>query len=60
MPKALTIVGMVVAAVLLVLFGLDLVTGTPFGGLSKVMDVGAVVCALMLAYMSWTTFRELR
>ncbi len=60
MPKALTIGGMVVSAVLLVLFGLDLAIGTPFGGISKVMDIGAVVCALMLGYMSWTTFRELR
>lgn len=60
MPKALTISGMVVSAVLLLLFGLDLAAGIPFQGVSMVMDIGGVFCALMLAYMSWTTFRELR
>jgi hypothetical protein len=59
MPKALTIGGMVVSAILLLLFGLDLAIKIPFERVSAVMDIGAVVCALMLGYMSWTTFREL-
>lgn len=60
MPKALTISGMVVSAVLLLLFGLDLATGIPFDKVSLVMDIGGVICALLLGYMSWTTLRELR
>lgn len=60
MPKALTIGGMVVSAVLLLLFGLDLAAQIPFKRVSPVMDIGVVICALMLGYMSWTTFRELR
>jgi hypothetical protein len=60
MPKALTIGGMVVSAVLLLLFGMDLAVGIPFQGISKLMDIGVVICALMLGYMSWTTLRELR
>jgi len=58
MPKALCIVGMVVALLLVTLFGLDLGLGIPFGGRSMVMSIGFIVCALILAFLSWTTFRE--
>ncbi len=58
MPKALCIVGMVVALLLVILFGLDLGLGMPFGGVSMAMSVGFIVCALILAFLSWTTFRE--
>ena len=58
MSKALCIVGLVVAVVLLLLFGLDLGLKVPFGGISTVMSVGYVVSALLLAYLSWSTFRE--
>jgi len=58
MPKALCIVGMVVALLLVIVFGLDLGLGIPFGGASKVMSIGFIVCALILAYLSWSTFRE--
>jgi hypothetical protein len=60
MPKALTIGGMVVSAVLLLLFGLDLAIEIPFQRISPLMDIGVVICALMLGYMSWTTLREIR
>jgi hypothetical protein len=60
MPKFLTIGGMAISAILLLLFGLDLAIQIPFERVSPVMDIAAVVCALMLGYMSWTTFRELR
>ncbi len=60
MPKALTIGGMVVSAILLLLFGLDLAIQVPFERVSPVMDIGAVICALLLGYMSFSTFRELR
>jgi hypothetical protein len=58
MPKALCIVGMVVAVLLALLFGLDLGLGIPFGGGSMVMSIGFIVCAAILGYLSWATFRE--
>lgn len=58
MPKALCIVGMAVAALLVLLFGLDLGLGIPFGGTSMTMSIGFIVCAAILGYLSWSTFRE--
>ncbi|MFO0898359.1 MAG: hypothetical protein U0836_13125 [Pirellulales bacterium] len=62
MPKVLTITGLAVAAIVLVVFALDLIVGWPFdkarpGGM--MMDLGFIVASLMLAYMSWSAFREL-
>ena len=59
MPKVMTIMGMAVSVILLLLFGLDLAIGQPFGKASKIMDIGFVVCALLLFYISWATKREL-
>jgi hypothetical protein len=58
MPKALCIVGMAVAALLVLLFGLDLGLGVPFGGASMLMSIGFIICAVILGYLSWSTFRE--
>ena len=58
MPKALCIFGIVIAALLLLIFGLDLVIGVPFGKASLMMDVGTVVVCGLLGYISWTTFRR--
>ena len=58
MPKMLAICGMVVSVVVLLVFGLDLAVGQPFQKISMPMDIGFVVAAVLLAYMSWTTFRE--
>jgi hypothetical protein len=58
MPRVLTIAGMVVAALLLLMFGLDLAIKFPFSGASMIMDILFVAAALMLGYMSWSTFRE--
>ena len=58
MPKALCIVGMVIAGLLVILFGLDLAIGIPFGKTSAVMSIGFIVCAAILGYVSWSTFRE--
>jgi hypothetical protein len=60
MPKALTILGMVVAGLLLLLFGLDLALKFPFSRQEPRMDVIFVLGAAALAYLSWVTFRELR
>jgi hypothetical protein len=58
MPKALCIVGTVVTVLLLLTFGLDLAVEFPFHRASMTMDIGVVVCSLMLGYVSWTTLKE--
>jgi hypothetical protein len=59
MPKALCIFGMIVAALMLLIFGLDLAVGFPFRGVNKMlMDVPLVLCSLGLGYLSWITLRE--
>ena len=58
MPKALCIVGTATAALLLLVFGLDLAIGFPFGGVSPGMNVGFILCSVILGYISWTTLRE--
>ena len=58
MPKALCIVGTIVAVLLLLVFGIDLALGFPFGGASWLMDVGFIVCSAVLGYLSWATLRE--
>jgi hypothetical protein len=62
MPKAFCIAGAVVAILLLVIFGADLIPGVgfPFGGQSMTIDIGMVVCSLMLGYISWATYRTLK
>jgi hypothetical protein len=58
MARAMSIAGMVVAGLLLFAFGLDLALGIPFGGQQMVMDLGFVVCAGILGYLSWDALRE--
>jgi hypothetical protein len=58
MSKALCIIGMVIAGLLAILFGLDLALKIPFGGRSMLMSGAFIACALMLGYISWSTFRE--
>lgn len=58
MPKALCIFGTVIAAVLLLVFGLDLATGFPFGTADKWMDIVFLISAAILGYLSWMTLRE--
>lgn len=58
MAKALTILGMVIAVLIFALFGLDLAIGVPFTKANIMMDVGAIVCAAILGFLSWSTFKE--
>lgn len=61
MPKALCMTGMVIAILILVLFLLDLVVPTawaPFKRANWIMDVGFMLSAGGLAYLSWATYRE--
>lgn len=57
MPKALTISGFVVAGLLLLVFGLDLALGILNGNMT--MDILFLLCAAILAYLSWNTWRSL-
>ena len=58
MAKALTILGMVVALLIFSLFGLDVAIGVPFAKANMMMDVGAIICAAILGYLSWAAFKE--
>ncbi len=60
MSKALTIGGMVVAILLLILFATDLAIKIPFKRAAILMDVAFIVCAVILGYLSWSTFKELQ
>ena len=58
MPKALCIVGMVVAVLLVVIFGLDLAIEFPFGRASLVIDIAFLACAAGLGWLGWATLKE--
>ena len=58
MGKGMTIGGMVIAVLILILFALDLILGIPFKKASLAMDIAFVVCALGLAFLSWSTLRD--
>ncbi len=58
MSRALTIAGLVVAVLILLVFGLDLAIGMPFGKISLVMDLTFVGAAGALGYLSWMTLRQ--
>ena len=60
MPKALAISGMIVACLILLVFGADLAVGFPFQKASIQMDILFVICAAMLGYMSWSSFRDVK
>lgn len=59
MAKGLTIAAMAIAALMLVLFGLNLAIGVPFGEHSMVMDICFLVCSLGIGFLGFTTWREL-
>jgi hypothetical protein len=58
MGKGMTIGGMVIAVLILILFALDLILGIPFKKASLAMDIAFVLCALGLAFLSWSTLRD--
>jgi len=58
MSKALCIIGMIVAVLLLLLFSLDLLLSLPFRRVSLTMDIGLAISALILGYLSWSTLKE--
>jgi threonine/homoserine/homoserine lactone efflux protein len=61
MPKALCMSGMVVAILIAILFLFDLAAPpayAPFRKADWLMDVLMLVCAGMLGFISWMTWRE--
>lgn len=58
MPKALCFLALVVAVLLLIMFGLDVAMGMPFSGHSKAMDIGFIIASAVLGYLGWSTLRE--
>ena len=65
MPKALCISALAISILVLILFLADLVLGlanarsiAPLRGESFVLDVVFVICAAVLGFLSWTTFRK--
>jgi hypothetical protein len=60
MQKALCYTGLAIAAVLFLIFLLDLIPSplSPFRGASRLMDIAFILCALGLAWLSWTTLKE--
>ena len=60
MPKAMTIFGLVVAGLIGLVFAMDLIVGVPFEGARTGMNIGALIAAVILGYVSYSTMRELR
>ena len=58
MSKILSIVGLVVSALLFLVFVLDLAVGLPFGGVNSMMSICFIIVSGILAYMSWVAWRE--
>ena len=60
MAKGLTIMAMVVALLVLLIFAMDLILGFPFMRTNKLMDMAFVICGAILAYLGWSAFNELK
>ena len=58
MGKAMAIAGMVVGGIVGLAFALDLILSFPFGGRDRVMDIGFIICGLILAYLGWNALRD--
>ncbi len=61
MPKALSITGLAISVILFVLFTWDLLAPAwmaPFRRASLLMNISFIFCSLILAYLSWTTWKE--
>jgi hypothetical protein len=61
MEKGLTFGALGVAALMLLLFLLDLVAGFPFGGGSFVaVDIFGLIASGVVVYLAWNTSRDLK
>lgn len=61
-PKKMVIGSMVVAALVAAAAIADLVIGVPFSGSThtRLMDILFIVCAVIVGYLSWDAYRDLR
>ena len=50
--------GGAIAVLLIVLFGMDLVTSFPFRGIGMAWSIVFMAGAGILSYLSWSTFRK--
>lgn len=60
MSKALSLVGMIIAGLVAVVFLADLAAAFPFQRVSVAADVGFVTAGVMLAYLSWSIMERPR
>lgn len=67
MPKALSLISLVMAVVVVLFFLADAVMGilgmdksAPMGGANLVMDFAFILAGGLLIFMSWATWRELQ
>jgi hypothetical protein len=61
MERWLCLGSMGVAGLMLLAFLLDLILGVPFGGAAfLIVDIVGLIAAVLLAYMSFNAFRDLR
>src|SRR5437868_1879596 len=58
LERSFTVLGFVVAVLLISVFGVDLVWGWPFRHASSLFDASSVFCGAALAYLSWDVFWE--
>lgn len=54
MTRILAFAGIIVAGLVAVLFAADLVAGFPFQRVSVAADVGFLVAATLVGYLSWS------
>jgi hypothetical protein len=60
MGKAMAIAGMAVGGLIALAFAADLFLGIPFGGRVPLTDIGFMICGVILAYLSWNAFRDVK
>ena len=58
MPRVLCLAGLVISILVFMIFLLDLVLAWPFEKADWTLDTMFVVCAALLGYLSWSSFRE--
>ena len=58
--KTLPLSGMIIAGLIGVIFLADLAAGFPFQRVSIGLDVGFLVSAVIIAYLSWTLLEKAR
>ncbi|MFO0878878.1 MAG: hypothetical protein U0840_16170 [Gemmataceae bacterium] len=60
MEKMLCFGSMGVAGLLLILFGMDMAAGIPFGGASKLVDIFGIIVSGLVLFLAYDAFKDLR